>query len=73
MEAEERIGEEVIQRCPRAIPMVGEFRVGVIAREAVLFPLADIGGGDVLEFTMSQSHIPHMAVTDAGGELLLTR
>lgn len=43
VEAEKRVGVEVVERCPGAVPVVGQFRVSTVARDAVLFPFGDVG------------------------------
>ena len=50
MEAEERVGVEVVEGGPRTVPVVGEFRVGAIAGHGKFFPLGDIHFRDVLEY-----------------------
>lgn len=42
VEAKKRVGVEIVKRCPGPEPVVGEFRMGAVARNAVLFPLSDI-------------------------------
>jgi len=48
VEAEEGVGVEVVEGCPGAVPVVGEFGVGAVARDGELFPFGDVGVRDVL-------------------------
>lgn len=49
MEAEKRVGEEVVEGCPRTVPMIGEFSVGTIVGDAILFPFGNICLGNILQ------------------------
>lgn len=49
MEAELGVGVEVVDCCPGAVPVVGEFGVGAIARHAEFFPFGDVFVGDFLQ------------------------
>src|SRR5579871_4938064 len=42
MEAEERLGIEVVDSGPRAIPRIRQLRVGLVSRDAVLLPLFNV-------------------------------
>ena len=48
MEAEERVGVEVVEGGPGPVPVVGEFGVGAVAGDGEFFPFADVGVRDVL-------------------------
>ena len=48
MEAEKRVGKEIVERCPGPVPVVGELRVGAIAGDAIFFPFGDVDVGNVL-------------------------
>ena len=55
VEAEERVGVEVVECCPRSVPIVGKFGVRSVAGEAKVFPLGDVGGGNVLELLIGSA------------------
>lgn len=48
VEAEERVGIEVVKGGPGSVPVVGEFGVRAVTGEAKFFPFGDVGHGDVL-------------------------
>lgn len=49
METEERVGVEVVERCPGAVPVVGEFGVGAIAGHGEAFPFGYVFVGSLLD------------------------
>ena len=47
VEAEHCVRVQRVQCCPAAVPVVGEFGVAAVPRDAVFLPLLDVGLGDV--------------------------
>ena len=48
MEAEERVRVQVVEGGPGAIPVVGQFGVRAVTRDAIFFPFLDVDFGYVL-------------------------
>ena len=48
VEGELAVGVEVVEGCPGAVPVVGEFGVGAVAGDGKVLPGGDVGFGYVL-------------------------
>ncbi len=53
METEESVCIEIIESCPRAIPVVSKLSVGSITRYTKLLPFLDVDMRDVLQVEVS--------------------
>lgn len=43
MEAEERVGVEVVEGCPGTVPVICEFGVAAVAGDGIFCPFGDVG------------------------------
>lgn len=51
MEAKHCVGEKAVQGRPRAVPIVGKFRVSAIPGDGIILPFADVFAGNILGHT----------------------